>query len=124
MKELITASAALTSLIALTYWARAVPTRAWGEATPRAPARAFAVALSTIALQTVASMVAAGPAAGLAVVAASWMVLGWLLVLAMNQWPQASLRWAWALGLAGGCSCVLAIAWAALEWAHALGGAG
>lgn len=31
MNELIGASAALASLIALTRWARTVPTRAWGD---------------------------------------------------------------------------------------------
>jgi hypothetical protein len=67
------------------------------------------VVLGTLLLQTAAATVAVGWAAGIALVLAAWMALGWLLVLAMNQWPQASLRWAPRLGSAGGCVCVLAL---------------
>jgi hypothetical protein len=109
MNELIGASAALASLIALTGWARAVPTRAWGEGTSPAPSRTWAAALGTLMLQALAATAVAGLAAGLALVIASWMVLGWLLVLAMNLWPQASLRWAWRLGALGCTGCVLAL---------------
>ena len=117
MNELIAACAALASLIALTRWARAVPTRAWGDGiggtdqAPPAPLRAGAVAVGTLLLQSSAATAATGLAAGLALVAASWMVLGWLLVLAMNQWPAASLPWAQRLGALGGAGCVLALAW-------------
>lgn len=112
MNELLGAAAALASLIALTHWARAVSTRAWGSAaapSPASPQRAWAVVLGTLLLQTVAATMAAGWAAGIALVLAAWMVLGWLLVLAMNHWPQASLRWAPRLGWAGGGICVLAL---------------
>jgi hypothetical protein len=114
MNELISASAALASLIGLSCWARTVPTRAWGDgAPPTAPSalpRAWAVALATIALQSIAAIDASGLTAGLALVAASWMVLGWLLVLAMNQWPAATLAWARRLGALGAAGCVLALA--------------
>lgn len=112
MSELLGSSAALTSLVALTYWARTVPTRAWGNGAPdagSARARAWAVALGTVLLQTAAATVATGWAAGVALVPAAWMVLGWLLVQAMNQWPRPSLRWAWRLGLASGGICALAL---------------
>ena len=112
MNELLGAAAALASLLALTRWAQAVPTRAWGDgATSNAPARqrAWAVAVGTLLLQTAAAVVAAGWAAGIALVLAAWMGLGWRLVLAMNQWPQASLRWALRVGWAGGGVCVLAL---------------
>lgn len=114
MNELIGASAALASLIALTRWARTVPTRAWGDGTPPTTAasrHAWAVVLATLVLQALAATAAAGLAAGLALVVAAWMVLGWLLVLAMNQWPTASLRWSNLLGALGGAGCVLALAW-------------
>lgn len=114
MNELIGASAALASLVGLTCWARTVPTRAWGDGTPPATAasrRAWAVVLATVVLQALAAITAAGLAAGLALVMAAWMVLGWLLVLAMNQWPAASLRWGHRLGALGGAGCVLALAW-------------
>lgn len=118
MNELASASAALASLIGLTCWARAVPTRAWGDGalTPSRAARlrTWAVVLATVALQSLVAIAAAGPAAGLALVAAAWMVLGWLLVLAMNQWPTDSLPWARRLGVLGGAGCVLALAW--LYW--------
>ncbi|MCW5259392.1 hypothetical protein D5045_03575 [Verminephrobacter eiseniae] len=113
MNELLGGSAALTSLVALTHWARTVPTRAWGNGAPdarRARPRAWAVALATVLLQTAAATVATGWAAGVALVPASWMVLGWLLAQSMNQWPGPSLRWAWRLGLASGGVCVLALA--------------
>lgn len=113
MNELIGASAALASLIALTSWARAVPTRAWGDGstpTTAASRRARAMALATLVLQALAATAATGLAAGLALVVAAWMVLGWLLVLAMNQWPAASLRWGRRLGALGGVGCVLALA--------------
>lgn len=114
MNELIGASAALASLMALTHWARTVPTRAWGDGA--APGTAtfrstWAMVLATLVLQALAATAAAGLAAGLALVVAAWMVLGWLLVLAMNQWPAASLRWGRRLGALGGAGCVLALAW-------------
>lgn len=113
MNELIGASAALASLIALTRWARTVPTRAWGDGaapTSAASRRTWAVVLATLVLQALAATGAAGLAAGLALVVAAWMVLGWMLVLAMNQWPAASLRWGRRLGALGGAGCLLALA--------------
>ena len=112
MNDLLCAAAALSSLLALTQWAQAVPTRAWGDAatsTPASPQRAWAVVLATLLLQTTAATVAAGWAAGIALVLAAWMVLGWLLVLAMNQWPVATLRWAPRLGWVGGGICALVL---------------
>ena len=108
--ELMGASAALASLIGLTLWARAVPTRAWGDGST-GRAQAWAVALGTLALQTMAAITASGPTAGVALVIAAWMALGWLLVLAMNLWPQAALRWAPRLGALGGAGCVVALGW-------------
>ena len=108
--EIIGACAALASLIGLSHWARSVPTRAWGDGTPDR-IRARAVVLGTLALQTVAAVAAAGPTAGVALVIAAWMALGWLLVLAMNLWPQAAQRWAPRLGALGGAGCVVALGW-------------
>lgn len=109
-EELIGASAALASLVGLSHWARSVPTRAWGDGTPDR-IRAWAIALGTMVLQGVAAVTAAGLTAGVALVIAAWMALGWLLVLAMNLWPQAALRWAWRLGALGGAGCVVALGW-------------
>ncbi len=109
-EELIGASAALASLIGLSHWARSVPTRAWGDGTPDR-IRAWAIALGTMVLQGMAAVTAAGPTAGVALVIAAWMALGWLLVLAMNMWPQAALRWVLRLGALGGAGCVVALGW-------------
>ncbi len=116
MNELLGISAALASLVALACWARTVPTRAWGDDTPTGAARwrAKAVALGTLLLQTTTASLAAGWVAGVALVLAAWMVLGWLLVLAMNLWPQASQRWALRLGWLGLGGCVLALVACAL----------
>lgn len=111
MNELFSASAALASLLGLAVWAGAVPTRAWDDGAPANHRRAVAVALGTLVLQSATAVAAAGMAAGLALVLAAWMVLGWLLVLAMNQWPATSRRWAWRLGAAGCGGCMLALAW-------------
>lgn len=113
MNEFASASVALASLLALTLWARTTPTRAWGEGAPASHRRAWAVALGTVALQGMAAT--AGIAAGLALVLASWMLLGWLLVLSMNQWPAGTLRWAPRLGAIGCAGCALALAWALLQ---------
>lgn len=115
MNELLSASAALASLIGLTCWARAVPTRAWGDGAAWTRGRAWAAVLATVALQSFAATVAAGLAGGLALVAAAWMALGWLLVLAMNQWPAVTLAWAQRLGALGAAGCVLALAWHGLR---------
>ncbi|MDA8522273.1 hypothetical protein [Acidovorax sp. NCPPB 4044] len=111
MNEWLSGCAALASLAALGRWARAVPTRAWGEGagTPRTRRAALAAVLATLALQVTAAAMAAGPAAAAALVPAAWMVLGWGLTLAMNQWPQGSLRWALRLGDAGLLGCALGI---------------
>ena len=85
-------------------------TRAWGDGST-GRAQAWAVALGTLALQTMAAITAAGPTAGVALVIAAWMALGRLLVLAMNLRPQAALRWAWRLGALGGAGCVVALGW-------------
>ena len=127
MNELAGASVALASLIGLACWARTVPTRAWGDgastcpshcAPHRVPLRAWAVTLATFALQVLAATATSGLAARVALVIASWMVLGWLLVLAMNQWPVASRLWAPRLGALGCASCVLVLSWQFLgAWA-------
>ncbi len=98
-------------LWALVHWARAVPTRAWGDgpADGRGRQGAWAFALATLALQGATATAAAGLAAGVGIALASWMVPGWALVLAMNQWPQGSLRWARRLGMAGWAGCVLSL---------------
>jgi hypothetical protein len=111
MNELFSASAALASLLGLSLWSGTVPTRAWGDGAPANHRRTVAVSLGILALQSAAAVVAGGLAAGLALVLAAWMVLGWLLVLAMNQWPSASRQWAWRLGAVGCLGCLLALAW-------------
>lgn len=105
------ACAAAACLLALVHWAQATATRAWGDALsgPQPQRKAWGLALGTLALQTAAATVAAGPAAGIAIPLASWMVLGWGLVLAMNLWPEGSLRWARRLGIAGCAGCTLAL---------------
>ncbi|MFN3436497.1 MAG: hypothetical protein ACK41V_02275 [Acidovorax sp.] len=112
MNDLLCAASALSSLLALTYWARAVPTRAWGDASApgaASPQRVGGVVLGTLLLQTTAAVVAAGWAAGFSLVLTAWMGLGWLLVLAMNHWPQPTLRWAPRLGWVGGGICALVL---------------
>lgn len=104
--------AVLASLYPLVLWARATDTRAWGEATV-GRTRVRAVAAGALALQLMAAITAQGPAGGIALVMAGWMGLGWLLVLAMNQWPTPSLRAAQVLGTAGLCGCALGLAWRA-----------
>ena len=117
MSTLGVVCATAACLLALVRWARAVSTRAWGDGVPgeRGQQGAWVFALATLALQGATATVAAGPAAGVTIALASWMVLGWALVLAMNQWPQGSLRWARRAGIAGWAGCVLGLA------AHALG---
>lgn len=108
--EILGACAALASLLALAQGAQAVPTRAWGDGVRGAARlRAGAVVLATLALQTSTAVAAAGPAAGVALVLAAWMGLGWLLVLGMNQWPVAARRWAMRLGALGCAGCVVAL---------------
>lgn len=111
------ACAAAACLLALVHWAQATPTRAWGDAAASASTqrRAWGLALATLALQCAAATMAAGLAAGVAIALASWMVLGWGLVLAMNQWPEASLRWARRIGLAGWAGCALGLLVYALQ---------
>ncbi len=106
------ACAAAACLLALVHGAQATSTRAWGDASagPQPQRKAWGLALATLALQTAAATVVAGLAAGVAIALASWMVLGWGLVLAMNQWPRASLRWARRLGAVGWAGCVLGLA--------------
>lgn len=103
--------AAAACLLALVHWAQATATRAWGDALAGPPTqrKAWGLALATLALQATASTVAAGLAAGIAIALASWMVLGWGLVLTMNQWPQGSLRWARRIGALGWAGCVLGL---------------
>ncbi len=105
------ACAAAACLLALVHWARAITTRAWGDAAASAPMqrRAWGLALTTLALQTAAATAAVGLAAGVAIALASWMVLGWGMVLAMNQWPQGCLRWARRIGTMGWAGCALGL---------------
>jgi hypothetical protein len=105
------ACAAAACLLALVHWAQATSTRAWGDAQagPLPQRKAWGLALATLALQAATATAAAGIAAGVAIAIASWMVLGWGLVLAMNLWPEGSLRWARRLGIAGCAGCTLAL---------------
>ncbi|WP_235516162.1 hypothetical protein [Acidovorax sp. Root219] len=112
------ACTAAACLLALVHWAQATATRAWGDvlAGPPTQRKAWGLALATLALQASAATMAAGPAAGIAIALASWMVLGWGLVLAMNQWPKGSLRWARRIGAVGWAGCVLGLLIHALAW--------
>ncbi|MFN9475263.1 hypothetical protein [Acidovorax sp.] len=105
------ACAAAACLLALVRWAQATDTRAWGDAPagPQAQRKAWGLALATLALQCAAATVATGIAAGVAIAVASWMVLGWGLVLAMNLWPEGCLRWARRIGIAGWAGCALGL---------------
>lgn len=111
MDTLALACAAAACLLALVHWAQATATRAWGDAfaSPATQRKAWGLALATLALQVAAATTAAGLAAGVAMAIASWMVLGWGLVLAMNQWPESCLHWARRIGMAGWAGCVLAL---------------
>lgn len=106
---LLAGCAVLASLLPLVAWAHAVPTRAWGDAAMGRRA-AWAIALASLVLQAAAADIALGAAGAVALVASAWMALGWLLVLAMNQWPAASRRVALALGLGGLGGCGLGLA--------------
>lgn len=106
---LLAGCAVLASLLPLAAWAHAVPTRAWGDA-GMGPYAAWAIALASLVLQAVAAGHALGSAGGMALVASAWMGLGWLLVLAMNQWPAPTRRVALALGLGGLAGCGLGLA--------------
>ena len=106
---LLALCAVLASLYPVALWARATATRAWGDATVGLTP-ALAAAAGALALQCGAAIAAQGPAGGVALVVAGWMGLGWLQVLAMNQWPRATLRAAQALGMAGLGGCALGLA--------------
>jgi len=106
---LLALCAVLASLYPLAIWGRASDTRAWGDAT-FSRARARIASAGALALQCGAAIAAQGPAGGVALVVAGWMGLGWLQVLAMNQWPRATLRAAQALGMAGLGGCALGLA--------------
>jgi hypothetical protein len=103
-------STVLASLLGLSAWARASSTRAWGE--PASAQRVYLLrmaAWSTVLLQGCAALVTGQWVDAIALVAGAWMVLGGALVLAMNQWPAATHRWAPRLGGLGvvGCAVVL-----------------
>lgn len=101
---LIASFAVLASLWPLQLWARATATRAWGEGTV-AHWHTGAIAAAIAALQSITLIRELGTAGGLAVVLSGWMVTGWLLVLAMNQWPRKSLYLAGWLGWIGAAVC-------------------
>ncbi|MDA8448337.1 hypothetical protein M4R23_01200 [Acidovorax sp. GBBC 3332] len=90
-----------------------MPTRAWGDGAGSHLQRCSTLAALclVLVLQGMSAGVAAGAAAGAALVPAAWMVAGWGMTLAMNQWPEHSLRWARRLGAAGllGCAGGLAV---------------
>ncbi len=113
MNAFLLGSAVLASLAGLCLWARAVPTRAWGDGAGSASQRrgTLAAVCLVLALQGTSAGMAAGAAAAAALVPAAWMVAGWGLTQAMNQWPEHSLRWARWLGTAGllGCASGLAV---------------
>ena len=103
-------SAVLASLLGLSAWARATPTRAWGE--PACAPRGHlhrAVVLATLLLQGCTALAMGQWVDALALVAAAWMVLGGALVLAMNQWPTPTRLWAPRLGGLGVGGCALTL---------------
>ncbi|PIF89343.1 hypothetical protein CLU86_0210 [Acidovorax sp. 62] len=105
-------SAVLASLLGLSAWARATPTRAWGEpaGAPRGNRHLHrAVVLATLLLQGCTALATGQWVDALALVAAAWMVLGGALVLTMNQWPAATRLWAPRLGWQGVAGCVVAL---------------
>ncbi|BFO57168.1 hypothetical protein [Acidovorax sacchari] len=113
MNAFLVGCAVLASLAGLCLWARAVPTRAWGDGagSHRQRRGTLAAICLVLTLQGMAAGVAAGAASAAALVPAAWMVAGWGLTLAMNQWPEHCLRWARRLGAAGllGCAGGLAV---------------
>lgn len=54
-----------------------------------------------------AAVMASGWAGGLFVVTAAWMVLGWLFVMDLNQWPQVVQRTAGRWGVGAIAACVV-----------------
>ncbi|AVS89575.1 hypothetical protein C8238_16165 [Paracidovorax avenae] len=112
MNAFLLGSAVLASLAGLCLWARAVPTRAWGDGAGSHLQRrgTLAAVCLVLALQGMSAGVAAGAAAAAALVPAAWMVAGWGLTLAMNQWPEHSLRRARWLGAVGLLGCVSGLA--------------
>ncbi len=102
MNEWLALCASLASLTALCALAQTTPTRAWGEPTSgRSLSLAQLKLGGVMLLQLMALTYTAGWVAALLVTLSSWMLWGWVLVLLMNQWPGASLRWARRLGMVG-----------------------
>ncbi len=102
MNELLAMCAALASLTALCALAQTTPTRAWGEPTSGRLLRLAWFKLGgTLLLQLIVLTFTAGWVAAMLITLSSWMLLGWVLVLLMNQWPSASMRWGRRLGLIG-----------------------
>lgn len=98
---------AAATLLGLAWWVRGVGARS----TPGVPApRPFALAtrlLPLIALQCVCGVLVLGPAAGMASVAAAWMLMGWAFVLALNATPGLALRVSRWVGGTGAVACAL-----------------
>lgn len=110
-------SAVLASLLGLSAWARATPTRAWGEPAGAPQSHRYphrAVVLATLLLQGGTALAMGQWVDALALVAAAWMVLGGALVLAMNQWPIPTRLWAPRLGGLGVGGCALTLCTALL----------
>ncbi len=102
MNEWLALCASLASLTALCALAQSTPTRAWGEPTSvRWLSLARLKLGGVMLLQLMALNCTAGWVAALLITLSSWMLFGWLLVLLMNQWPAASLRWGRRVGLVG-----------------------
>lgn len=102
MNEWLALCASLASLTALCALAQSTPTRAWGEPpSVRWLSLARLKLGGVMLLQLMALTCTAGWVAALLITLSSWMLFGWMLVLLMNQWPAASLRWGRRVGMAG-----------------------
>jgi hypothetical protein len=101
MTDLSSLFAALASLTAVAWWAQAAPTRALGDGVRPIPTHRWASVMALLALQMVLACGLLGLAGGLFLVACAWMAAGLLFVLALNTWPQTTVRWC---ARAGWCS--------------------
>lgn len=106
MNEAAALLAACATLAGLAAWSRAVATRALGEPPAGSRKAAWRVIVPLVALQLACAIAAAGPAAGIALVACAWSLLGWPYGMALNAWPARTLLWARRCGWAA-----LAMAW-------------
>lgn len=98
---------AASTLWGLSLWARLAGSRATPVEQPASPLALLVRLLPLVMLQVGAGWAALGPAGGLFSVAAAWMLMGWIFVLALNLSARRILRLSWWLGGVGLAGCGL-----------------